>query len=59
MKRLWAACLVIIGLNMLILAAPGLFGQQISDIIVLAIGAIDLIACPILVITSIRMYAKK
>lgn len=59
MKRLWAACLIVIGLNALILAVPNLFGQKASDVIVLAVGAIDLIACPILVYTTVKVYMKK
>ena len=59
MKRLWTACLIVIGLNALILAVPNLFGQKASDVIVLAVGAIDLIACPILVYTTVKVYMKK
>ena len=59
MKRLWAACLIVIGLNALILAVPNLWGQKISDVITLIIGGIDLVACPILVYTSLKLYLKK
>ena len=59
MKRLWAACLIIICLNSLILAVPNLMGQSASDAIVLTIGAIDLIACPLLVYASMKLYQKK
>ena len=59
MRRLWASCLIVIGLNALILAVPNLFGQKASDILVLIVGAADLIACPILVYTSLKLYLKK
>lgn len=59
MKRLWAACLMIIGLNTLVLAVPHLVGQTVSDVIVLTVGAIDLIAAPVLVFASLKMYRKK
>ena len=59
MRRLWAACLIIIGLNALILAVPNLWGEKVSDAMTLIIGAIDLIACPILVYTSLKLYMKK
>ena len=59
MKRLWAACLIVIGLNALILAVPNLWGQKVSDVITLIIGGLDLVACPILVYTSLKLYLKK
>ena len=59
MKRLWAACLMIIGLNTLVLAVPHLMEQTVSDVIVLTVWAIDLIAAPILVLASLKMYRKK
>lgn len=59
MKRLWAACLIVISLNALILAVPNLWGQKISDIVTLIIGGLDLVVCPILVYTSLKLYLKK
>ena len=59
MKRLWAACLIVIGLNALILSVPNLFGQSVSDAITLIIGAVDLIAYPLLVYASMKLYRKK
>lgn len=59
MKRLWAACLIIICLNTLILALPNLAGQKASDAVTLTVGAIDLIASPILIYTSLKLYRKK
>lgn len=59
MRRLWAACLIVIGLNALILAVPNLWGQKVSDILTLIIGGIDLIVCPILVYASLKLYLKK
>ena len=59
MKRLWAGCLIVIGLNTLILALPNLFGQSASDAITLAVGAIDLIACPILIYATVKLYMQQ
>lgn len=59
MKRLWAACLIVIGLNTLILAVPNIVGQRASDAVVLIVGAIDLITCPILVYASLKLYWHK
>lgn len=59
MKRLWAACLMVIGLNTLLLVLPGLFGVTLSDAVVLVIGAVDLIAAPLLIYASLKVYRKK
>ena len=59
MKRLWAACLLIIGLNALLLALPSLFGLTLPDAFVLAVGAVDLIAAPLLIYASLKVYRKK
>lgn len=59
MKRLWAVCLIVIGLNTLVLALPSLFGLTLPDAFVLAIGAVDLVAAPLLIHASIRLYLKK
>ena len=59
MKRLWAACLIVIGLNTLILAVPNLFGQRVSDAVTLIIGGLDLIAAPLLIFASLKLYLKK
>lgn len=59
MKRLWAACLIVIGLNALILAVPNLVGQSASDAVVLIVGVVDLIACPTLVFASLKLYRNK
>ena len=59
MKRLWAACLTVIGLNMLVLSVPRLLAQNVSDVITLIVGGVDLIACPILVYASLKVYRKK
>lgn len=59
MKRLWAACLIVIGLNTLVLAVPRLLAQNVSDVITLIIGGIDLVACPVLVYASLKLYRKK
>ena len=59
MKRLWTACLILIALNALTFVLPRLMEQGTSDMITLAIGAIDLIACPILIAASLKLYRKK
>lgn len=59
MKRLWAACLIVIGLNALVLAVPRLLAQNVSDVITLIIGGVDLIACPLLLYASLKAYRKK
>ena len=59
MKRLWAACLIVISLNALVLALPNLWGQTVSDIIVLTVGVIDLIAAPLLIYASVKLYIRK
>ena len=59
MKRLWAACLMVIGLNTLVLALPSLFGLTLPDPFVLAVGGVDLIAAPLLIYASLRTYRKK
>lgn len=59
MKRLWAVCLTVIGINTLILALPNIFGQSATDAVTLAVGGIDLIAAPLLVYASVKLYTKK
>lgn len=59
MKRLWAACLMVIGLNTLLLVLPGLFGLTLPDAVVLAVGAVDLVATPLLIYASLKVYLKK
>lgn len=59
MKRLWTACLILILLNALTFVLPKLIAQPASDVITLVIGGVDLIACPILVYASLKLYRKK
>ena len=59
MKRLRTVCLILIALNALTFVLPKMLAQGTSDVITLIIGGIDLIACPVLVCASLKLYRKK
>ncbi len=55
-ERLWAASLIVIGVIMLILFASTLLGLELPLLMVRILGAVDILAIPVLAWTTCRKF---
>lgn len=54
----WSICLMMIAACTLVFSIAKLKGAPIPDALIRILGIIDGIACPILIIATVRMYNK-
>lgn len=58
-NRLWAISLLVICILNVILAGTSIFGWMIPDALRRAFGILELVAIPVLIITSIKAKKKE
>lgn len=55
----WSISLMVIAVCTLVLSIANIMGASIPDVLIRVLGIIDGIACPILIIATVRMYNKE
>ncbi len=55
----WSICLMVIAVCTLVLSISNIMGASIPDVLIRVLGIIDGIACPILIVATVRMYNKE
>ncbi len=54
----WSISLMVIAVCTLILSISNIMGASIPDVLIRVLGILDLIACPVLMFATVRMYMK-
>lgn len=54
----WSISLMVIGVCTLVLSIANIMGASIPDALVRTLGIFELIACPILMFATVRMFLK-
>ena len=55
----WSISLMVIAVCTLVITIANIMGASIPDALIRILGIIDGIACPILIIATVRMYNKE
>lgn len=55
----WSISLMVIAVCTIVLSIVNIMGASIPDVLIRILGTIDGIACPILIIATVRMYNKE
>lgn len=54
----WSISLMVIAVCTLVLSIANIMGASLPDVLIRILGTVDLIACPVLIFATVRMYIK-
>ena len=55
---IWSISLMVIAVCTLVITIANIMGASVPDALIRILGILELVSCPVLVFTTVRMYRK-